>query len=492
MCVFFLGGREGWGCCCYCYCWTTEDLKKSVYEVKDWQSFYFREMSRSSSTLIIFNSMKFIGEGVRGCFLDPQALIYLDQGESFLDHSKRLVDHVESVLRVVQSLSGKEVEMFMIGKSSARRKKHTVFDTMRPSTWNLDNIRQRWTLNYAPRGYDGLIPVACILRQVARPSTDLSPMLDQQEYAYALESAVYTSFVRNCPEGIGDCWNTLNKAGPQCEQEMSGIVYVAYGFKGDLPRELPEHMQKKEQKCVGYTIVDIPKTLGLDVLSTLPTPIDPFPPSPPRKRRKVKTDEKLNTTSTPPPPPPPPLPDDLSQEKRFPTSPSTRTKPISRTSFQWDQFAFDSSMKTRCPKARVGAFSKRPRSPTATTQISPRAPKETSIGGESEIKKHMTWAALKLRNLRKCLEASVGKSPFLMSTLVSVLREVFFLAKKGLVDSSSALVSGILKGANTMSKTEMEKTLVEERRLCEIRIQTDHKDLQDTLKEFHQYSVLML
>ena len=149
----------------------------------------------------------------------------------FKEALRRLKKKIQESFDDLEFQTERKVTDFTIGKTFVKTKTGVIFNPMKPTTWNLDGgINGRWQ-TYKSEGYDGLIAIGCIERdlipQNVKECTKNSIPMNQQNYALGLEQALIQYFslykpdtrLRNKSFDIGNISKDVPKG---------GIVYVAY------------------------------------------------------------------------------------------------------------------------------------------------------------------------------------------------------------------------------------------------------------------------
>ena len=122
------------------------------------------------------------------------------------------------------------IAKFTIGKSFARQMKNRNFDPSNFDTWIKQGIKSRWVSKYQKEGYNGLVVLCGITRDMI-PSTPRTgskkhPLLDQQQYALALEQQLIHYFL--FMEQDGRLGNESLDQGALAQNPYAGVVYLAF------------------------------------------------------------------------------------------------------------------------------------------------------------------------------------------------------------------------------------------------------------------------
>ncbi|XP_052817607.1 uncharacterized protein LOC128243729 [Mya arenaria] len=170
---------------------------------------------------------------------------------------KALVLHVKNILQQLSEKRG-PVEKFVIGKTHARKLKKVPFDPFKFNTWRLaDGVNGRWKTSYEKEGYDGLIVLCAItkdllpkadpinkpqLRLALSASASLQETDDsddevecelyhQQHYILALEQQLihYFAYVEQDPR-LGNL--SVSTGNMERQNAVAGVLYVAFKLKG--------------------------------------------------------------------------------------------------------------------------------------------------------------------------------------------------------------------------------------------------------------------
>ncbi|XP_052816097.1 uncharacterized protein LOC128242804 [Mya arenaria] len=172
---------------------------------------------------------------------------------TFKDSVGGLVLHVKRILRKISEKRG-PVEKFVIGKTHARKLKKVPFDPFKFNTWRLaDGVNGRWRNFYEKEGYDGLIVLCAITKDLLpRQDPDNKPPLPsasaslqeaddseeevecelyhQQHYILALEQQLihYFAYVEQDPR-LGNL--SVSTGSMERQNAIAGVLYVAFKLK---------------------------------------------------------------------------------------------------------------------------------------------------------------------------------------------------------------------------------------------------------------------
>ena len=144
-----------------------------------------------------------------------------------------LVRQIDGIFAdIAREQEEKEIEAFTIGKSHARRRRTAQhgfkhFDRKDLKTWKLDGgINGRWQTTYKEQGYDGLVALTAITREVI-PSDVHQNSQNPEQYAIALEQSLIQHYSIDKPDPR--LANKSSHPGKKCANNpYAGIVYVAY------------------------------------------------------------------------------------------------------------------------------------------------------------------------------------------------------------------------------------------------------------------------
>ena len=123
--------------------------------------------------------------------------------ETFEKRKELLIAQINGSLRELEFYSDKKVKDFCIGKTYATARTGHNFDPADRSTWRVDGISPRWFTTYNKEGYDGLVVLGAVSRDMltdkkARYGQEErmcnTAVWNQQSYALALENALISHY----------------------------------------------------------------------------------------------------------------------------------------------------------------------------------------------------------------------------------------------------------------------------------------------------------
>lgn len=142
----------------------------------------------------------------------------------------RLIRHLNGIFRELK-IQGKTVQKFYIGKTFAPTSKRdgVAYNNMDPSTFTKKGIRSRWLTTYKGMGYDGLIVLTVVTKNLLLPKERRQKYKDQQDYALMLERRLIEYYRYNNDPRIEN--PTLKEGGKSSVVHAGYPVYVAVKFK---------------------------------------------------------------------------------------------------------------------------------------------------------------------------------------------------------------------------------------------------------------------
>lgn len=116
--------------------------------------------------------------------------------KTFNERVNALIDKIEKTITKLES-SGRIIEEFCIGKTFVQKLKKKQFDPTNEHTWKVGKgVGSRWRTTYEPEGFDGLVVLGAVSRQMLTDTRSSGERTcntedwDHQLYALALESAL--------------------------------------------------------------------------------------------------------------------------------------------------------------------------------------------------------------------------------------------------------------------------------------------------------------
>ena len=123
--------------------------------------------------------------------------------QTFEKRKELLIARIDGSLRELEFHSDEKVKHFCIGKTYATARTGKKFHPADRSTWRVDCISQRWFMTYNNEGYDGLVVLVAVNRDMltdkkARYGQEErmcnTAVWDQQSYELALENALISHY----------------------------------------------------------------------------------------------------------------------------------------------------------------------------------------------------------------------------------------------------------------------------------------------------------
>ena len=167
---------------------------------------------------------------------EPLVNLYFDhetQGRiplSFNEAISTMRKRAKELIHFIERNAEMPIEKFTIGKSYARQMKFRKFDPDNFNTWIKQGIKGRWINKYEKEGYNGLVVLCGITRDMIpiapQKGGKKHPLLDQQQYALALEQQLIHYFLfMEQDSRLGN--ESLDK-GALAQNPYAGVVYLAF------------------------------------------------------------------------------------------------------------------------------------------------------------------------------------------------------------------------------------------------------------------------
>ena len=166
------------------------------------------------------------------------AVNHMELSGKFADDVQNLYKHVKSVIGKLEKGSGKTVESFVIGKTTAKKysNHHSALTQEEGlhAKWRVaSGPGGRWKTSYADYGYDGLVNLAAVTGDILKSLTKL-PLKGKEQYALALEQALSHKFVLEDNDVRCDV-STFAAGKISSSNPAVACVYMAYSFATDEP-----------------------------------------------------------------------------------------------------------------------------------------------------------------------------------------------------------------------------------------------------------------
>ena len=156
--------------------------------------------------------------------------LYTDGERRFHEAVARLRRNAEYLIQEIEEKAKTPLSRFTLGKSYARKRKNRTFNPNNFDTWIKEGIRSRWTTTYQKEGYNGLVVLCGITRELLplapNKRSKRHPLQDQQQYALALEQQLIHYFLFEAQDSrLGN--DSLDK-GALAKNPYAGVVYLAF------------------------------------------------------------------------------------------------------------------------------------------------------------------------------------------------------------------------------------------------------------------------
>ena len=149
--------------------------------------------------------------------------------DSFDEAVFKLKSAAKELLHSIEQRAETPIAEFTIGKSFARKIQNKNFDPSKFNTWIKKGLSDRWRKLYEPEGYNGLIALCAITREIlplANKGSKRHTLHDQQQYALALEQQLIHFFAYVAQDRrLGN--KSLDK-GALAQNPYAGVVYLAF------------------------------------------------------------------------------------------------------------------------------------------------------------------------------------------------------------------------------------------------------------------------
>ena len=128
----------------------------------------------------------------------------------------KLVDHIESIIKVNKHYHSTKCKGFYIGKSTIYEQSGRCFDPDKPCTWDKELIKKQW-YKHSEDGYQAMAVLTVVTKETLPPSQD-----SRQNYTNDLKKDLIEHFRDEDDERL------KNKATGSGRPAKSGAAYVLY------------------------------------------------------------------------------------------------------------------------------------------------------------------------------------------------------------------------------------------------------------------------
>lgn len=156
-------------------------------------------------------------------------LVHLRRPNTLTARVDALDQQLQKTICELEFQSGRRILSYYIGKSYVEARAKKTFHPMETDTWRFQGISSRWRQTYRPMGYDGLVVLGAVTRNMLN-SEIKHPVWNQQTYALALESQLITrlAFEKCDPRLV----NTSLAAGNLQNNLSAGyVIYMAFKYQ---------------------------------------------------------------------------------------------------------------------------------------------------------------------------------------------------------------------------------------------------------------------
>jgi len=174
--------------------------------------------------------------------------------KTFEDRVKSLIEQTNKTIEKLDSIPGKKIEEFCVGKTFVRKlKKGPKFNPTDANTWKVaEGPGARWRTKYLPQEYNGLVVLGAVSSDMLKDkaSTDGKKCntydWNHQSYALALESALISHYAFQAfDDRLAN--RSLSPGNLQSKLSAGYVIYFAFKYEETEEETGEEESTEKEE-----------------------------------------------------------------------------------------------------------------------------------------------------------------------------------------------------------------------------------------------------